>query len=296
MSDTAGSPPVRLRQAREAAGLHIAALAAALKVPVRKLELLEAGRYDDLPDLTFARALASSVCRHLKVDPAPVLEEIPQPEEPHLSQFPKAISAPFRTPPHETGGGSSGSGSRWVMGLGGLLVLAAAAVVLLPDPSSWSGWFQRSGGEATVTQTPGSTPSVVVESVTSAPVSPNAAAPAQPDLLPSAPAPDASVSSPPSVSISGAPQVAEAPTPEAKTAGQLLVLKARGDSWVEVVNGSGAVVVKRMMLAGDVLDFSSAPPYSVVVGRADQVDVMVRGQLLDTAPMTRNSVARFEVK
>ena len=85
-------------------------------------------------------------------------------------------------------------------------------------------------------------------------------------------------------------------TPEAKTAGQLLVLKARGDSWVEVVNGSGAVVVKRMMLAGDVLDFSSAPPYSVVVGRADQVDVMVRGQLLDTTPMTRNSVARFEVK
>ena len=64
------SRPVLLRAAREAAGLHIAALAAALKVPVRKLEALEAGRYGELPDLTFARALASSACRHLKVDPA----------------------------------------------------------------------------------------------------------------------------------------------------------------------------------------------------------------------------------
>ena len=71
------SRPVLLRAAREAAGLHIAALAAALKVPVRKLEALEAGRYEELPDLTFARALASSACRHLKIDPAPVLEQIP---------------------------------------------------------------------------------------------------------------------------------------------------------------------------------------------------------------------------
>ena len=55
--------PVLLREAREAAGLHIAALAAALKVPVKKLEALEAGRYDELPDLTFARALASSACQ-----------------------------------------------------------------------------------------------------------------------------------------------------------------------------------------------------------------------------------------
>ena len=40
--------PVRLREARDAAGLHIAALAAALTVPVRKLEALEAGRYEEL--------------------------------------------------------------------------------------------------------------------------------------------------------------------------------------------------------------------------------------------------------
>jgi len=58
-----------LRQAREAAGLHVSSLAASLKVPVRKLEALEEDRYEELPDAVFVRALASSVCRTLKSIP-----------------------------------------------------------------------------------------------------------------------------------------------------------------------------------------------------------------------------------
>ncbi|UUZ68449.1 helix-turn-helix domain-containing protein [Polaromonas sp. P2-4] len=46
-----------LRDAREAAGLHIATLAVSLKVPVKKLEALEQDRFDLLPDLVFARWL-----------------------------------------------------------------------------------------------------------------------------------------------------------------------------------------------------------------------------------------------
>ena len=57
-----------LREARQAAGLHIAALAVALKVPVSKLEALEADDYAKLTDTVFVRALASSVCRALKAD------------------------------------------------------------------------------------------------------------------------------------------------------------------------------------------------------------------------------------
>ena len=74
-----------LRHAREAAGLHVDTLAANLKVPVRKLEALEEDRYDLLPDATFARALASSVCRTLKVDAQPVLERLPQGAQPSLT-------------------------------------------------------------------------------------------------------------------------------------------------------------------------------------------------------------------
>src|SRR6476469_144798 len=88
---TAGS---LLRQAREAAGLHVAALAVSLKVPVRKLEALEDARYDALPDTVFARALASSVCRTLKVDPQPILDRLPQGHAPRLVPEREAINAP----------------------------------------------------------------------------------------------------------------------------------------------------------------------------------------------------------
>lgn len=73
-STTAGT---LLRQYREALGLSVELLAPTLRVPVSKLEALEADRLDDLPDVMFARALALAVCRQLKADAAPVLALLP---------------------------------------------------------------------------------------------------------------------------------------------------------------------------------------------------------------------------
>jgi cytoskeleton protein RodZ len=67
-----------LRQSREAQGLTSDAVAQALRVATAKLEALEADRLGELPDATFARALALAVCRQLKVDAAPVLALLPQ--------------------------------------------------------------------------------------------------------------------------------------------------------------------------------------------------------------------------
>ncbi|MFS2053598.1 helix-turn-helix domain-containing protein, partial [Variovorax sp. CT11-76] len=50
-----------LREAREAHGLHIEMVAAALKVPAQKLLALEADDIAALPDPVFARALAVGV-------------------------------------------------------------------------------------------------------------------------------------------------------------------------------------------------------------------------------------------
>lgn len=87
-----------LREAREAQGMHVAALAVSLKVPVRQIEALEADRLDQLPDLVFARALAASVCRQLKIDPQPVLAHLPQ-GQPRLRKEREPINEPFRPGP-----------------------------------------------------------------------------------------------------------------------------------------------------------------------------------------------------
>ena len=122
-----------LREAREAAGLHIAALALSLKVPVRKLEALEADRYDLLPDAVFVRALASSVCRTLKMDPAPVLDRLPQTSAPRLAQDAGGINAPFRAPGDSRGPSWIDQLSRPVFLAVFALLLGAAVVVGVSD-------------------------------------------------------------------------------------------------------------------------------------------------------------------
>jgi cytoskeleton protein RodZ len=112
-----------LRRAREAAGLHVAALAVSLKVPVRKLEALEDNRFEELPDAVFVRALASSVCRSLKIDPQPILERLPQTSAPRLVRDGEGINAPFRAP-------SDGAPPGWTEQLTKPVFLAVFALLL----------------------------------------------------------------------------------------------------------------------------------------------------------------------
>ena len=84
-----------LRQAREAKGVHIEFLASVLRVPVDRLRALEEDRLQDLPDLIFARALAQSVCRQLKIESAPVLAAMPDPDPKHSVRITAATGAPL---------------------------------------------------------------------------------------------------------------------------------------------------------------------------------------------------------
>lgn len=125
----ANSAGALLRQYREAKGLHISILAASLKVPMSKLDALEANRLDELPDLVFARALAMSICRYLHQDPAPVLGLMPGQEMmPAVEPLVSVSSGMQRPMPMHAG--ASGYGrripSQWLM-LGGALLAVLLA-------------------------------------------------------------------------------------------------------------------------------------------------------------------------
>jgi cytoskeleton protein RodZ len=95
-TQTLGSGPgAMLRRAREAKGLHISVLATSLRVPVDRIRALESEQWADLPDLVFARALTMSVCRHLKIDSAPVLAGMPDPDPLRSVRVTAAISQPL---------------------------------------------------------------------------------------------------------------------------------------------------------------------------------------------------------
>ena len=71
---------------------------------------------------------------------------------------------------------------------------------------------------------------------------------------------------------------------------------ARGPSWIQVRDASKKVVFERTLVKGEVTSVSGAPPLKVVVGRAEQVNVKVRGAQFDLASVAQSGVARFEVQ
>jgi cytoskeleton protein RodZ len=76
-----------------------------------------------------------------------------------------------------------------------------------------------------------------------------------------------------------------------------LIFKGKSDeAWVEVRDSTGAVVFNQLVKAGETHAVQGAPALTVVVGLADAVEVLVRGQPLDLTPFSRGAVARFEVK
>ena len=75
-----------------------------------------------------------------------------------------------------------------------------------------------------------------------------------------------------------------------------ITFSAKGASRVKVTDAKGVVVIDRALRAGESASVSGTPPLAVVVSRANLMQVQVRGQAFDLASVTKNNVARFEVK
>lgn len=278
---TAGgmSAGAMLRQGREAAGVQIDMLAGALKVPVAKLQALEADDYAAFPDHVFMRALASSMCRVLKVDVAPVLALLPQGAPIHLPPD-RAINASFKDSGRRTA--KSGSLEQPKSRLVGIavaaLLLGALAVAFLPLDMGLKD----------------DKPALAVTPALPAPAAPVVqAAPAEPaEPLPTPATPPAPEAQPVNSTPAAAEQAAAAPAvPEG-----LLVIHARKDVWIQVRSGTGRVLLQKTLAAGDSYAAEGDPPWRVVIGRADAAEVTVRGQAMDLKAVSRENVARFEVK
>lgn len=291
-----------LREAREAAGIHIAALAVSLKVPVKKMEALEQDRFDLLPDAVFVRALAASVCRILKIDSREVLARLPQTSTPRLANHAVGINTPFRPAGGKVASPSLATQlSRPAVLVGLVLVLAALVLVLLPTlrddvMALRNGVPSPASPDAAQVMPPelaasGDVPSAPVLAVepsgppASEPVAGTAAAVTPPAFSSTAAAPAAAASVPAAATILAAPAGAD-----------VLSFNARKESWVEVTDAKGAVVMRRLLTAGETATVTGVLPLSAVVGRADSTLVQVRGRPFDLTLMTRDNVARFEVK
>lgn len=285
-----------LKNARQSAGIHIEALAVALKVPVSKLEALESNNFDLLSDTVFLRALASSVCRTLKLDPASVLSLLPQSQAPRLIPERTDINTPVKTAGKTFITTKSSRHSSWLTASVLLLLAGAAAVFYWPAGyQPWDAWRtkQITGGvPAAPEPAPSDAATEPVSELHTSPSATTASASVPVNVQMSASQPNSSVAqdAAPATLQPAAPEVAPEP------ANVPLMVRTRGESWVQVRDASGRVVFEKKMVQGDSAPVSGILPFSVVVGRADVTDVYVRGKLFELNSVSRENVARFEVK
>lgn len=311
MSDT----PKNLAQLRQDRGMSIEALAASIKVSPAKLQALEAGRYDELANAAYVRALAMAVCRALKADPRYILAALPAPDHHSiLSEVPE--QQPFRA-----GRARLNLDSSVVREVRQLLrpkflvplfILASAIVVYYwPDSSP------EAPSLAGVTDVPD------VDAMASAPVAtaaPEVHAPstdysfdqvalaaaaqvaaeaAQAASTPASSLETASAGLPAALPVVSTPVVATpgAPAPVASApAGKgHLVLLANAESWIQVKDAGGELLLKRLVLAGERIALQGALPFKIKLGNASAVQLTYQGKPVDLAEHTRANVARFEL-
>lgn len=297
VSETPVTPGQLLRAARLKSGVHLAVLSVTLKVPVKELEALEADQVDPTKGAAFVRALASSVCRQLRMDPAPVLALLPQGVQ-HLP--PQRSVSPMSSSSRALGSRSISSTrphARQATILVAVMLLLTAALIWLPGPSEWA-WLDQlprfSKAESAVGAA--SEPvfmvasGAVVEPMTSA--SDQAVSQAAQVMV--SVAGQASSPSTLAVPAAAASTVPASMTPAVGSAE--LVFTASEPSWIEVRDASKLVIWSGVLSAGDKKQLQQTGPLNVVIGRAQGVILTVRGQPFDLKPHTQVTVARFELK
>ena len=291
MSDEASAaPPARpttagglLRQARQAQGLHIAALAAAIKVVPRKLELLESDQFDQLPDATFTRALAQTVCRTLKVDAAPILALLPPPKGHRLEQVAEGLNTPFHERPGRLVPKEWATVTSPVLWIAGLIVVLTLAVYAMPAawlPFSTSALTRpRAAAEAPATTAPGTVVTPIV--------------------LPQPASAASSVAIDTALPAAGAASDVAAAAPDAVTeaaASGVLQFRTTAQSWVEVTDARGQSLIARLLQPGENVGLDGVAPLKVRIGNAGGTQVSFKGQPVELAGYTRDNVARLELK
>lgn len=296
--------------------MSIEALAVAIKVAPAKLQALEAGRYDELANAAYARALAMAVCRTLKADPRYILASLPTPDHHSiLTEVPE--QQPFRSGRARLNLDSSFLRDvKQVMRpkfLVPLFILAAAVGVYnwphSPPVTEAAVGNGQPKAQLSVTEVaePASAPALETDGYSfdqaalaaaaaaaaaeSAPAEPIGTAPetiaSQPAVVPAPPA---------AVAPASAPALAmTAPTPVAPGTRGNLVLLASGESWVQVKDANGEQLLKRLVLSGERIALQGALPMKIKLGNAAAVQLTHQGKPVDLTEHTRANVARFEL-
>lgn len=305
------SPGARLAAYREERGWTVEQVAKQLNLAPRQVTAIESDDYASLPGMPIVRGFVRAYAKLLKVDCAPLLatlggETVLAPEQlvPR-----KTLSTPFSEARLPSMADRPAFSSKWIVGV--LLVILLGVAIWAAQQSEDVTNLQKSAASQ-VKEGLGYLSGAGSKPQNSTPAKPQEAKPPV-EVTPAAPAVSqaADLNAPsvkPAESVAAAPATqpqavapavppttaaAEVAAPPAK---DVLVLKAREESWVEVRRAANMrSMLSRLMKPGETETLEITEPVSLVIGNAAGVDVTLRGDPLDIKAGNSN-VARLNLK
>ncbi|MBW8365453.1 MAG: helix-turn-helix domain-containing protein [Rhizobium sp.] len=262
-----------LREAREAQGITLDNAAVRLRLMHRQVEAMERDDFESLGQPVFARGFVRNYARLLGLVP-----------ESLLARMDGAPAEPAAFAPTEPALPRSWLTSPWlILSLLGLLVVVAAPVALYA-------WLNSDGGERPHDPRPAAMQPRPAPAAATAP----AAAPADVAVLatPAAPVPPAT----PAAADGTPPEATTPATAEPAADGSVLHLDFGDESWTEIKDASGRMLMRQLNPAGSSADVHGQPPFDVVIGNAAQVQVTYNGRPIDLKPFIDVTVARFTLE
>jgi cytoskeleton protein RodZ len=291
VADTSGNATPRslgqtLAAERERQGLSRADVAQRLHMSAYQVEAIETGDYTRLPQGTFLRGFVRNYAKLLGLRPDELV--------PLITDGAAAAKRPGIVVPTESIRFDP-LGQRLDNPYVKAIVIAFVLVALGFAGMYWWLFVRPTPPAALVhkpaTEVPAPKPQPVAraETVAPAPVTtPPAAEPRKAD----APKAEAPKAEPPKAE----PPKAEPPRFVNAAQGSTLKFVFKGQSWVEVRDSKGKLLLSRLNPAGSDAEVSGKPPFNVIVGNAPEVQLYYNDHEFDLEPHTKVAVARFTVE
>lgn len=257
---------VQLRQARQKAGLSVEQVGQQLKLPVAIVQAMEVDDWPRLGAPVYVRSYLGSYLRLLGL-PVELAEEAartkPTPELVTMASHSRLRHALSRS-------------------VRNVVYLVMTAVLVVPVYLVARHYQSAAPAEVlTLETTPGSLPALL---------------PPDPAATPQVSAPVPVTAPVSDVDEGPAPVMASmAPFQKPATAGSGLVLRFRGESWLEAYDADGDSIERALVGDGSERRYAPGQVARITLGRADAVEVSFAGKAVDLSPYRAANVARFTV-
>jgi cytoskeleton protein RodZ len=266
--DGPGRTLARLRVERR---LSVSDVAQRLKYGQRQIEALEAEEFDRLPGATFVRGMVRGYAKLLETDPEPILGSLER------RYVPGEISLDLRAKrvPFPQGGKRRGTRAYLFLSLV-ILVLAGLLYEWRVGAFPWARFASSAPAPQKQARPGPASPATPARAEAESPVSPpvTVAEKAVPALAP-------------------APGPQSQPKPQAPGGEVRVALEFAGESWVEIKDGEGKMLMSQLNPSGSRRVVSGRGPLSLVIGNAANVRLTYKDKLLDLKPYIQIEVARL---